>query len=136
MLSPALPSPTLLHSTLPIPPSLYRTFPIIPFNIPSPLLQCTILYHPLYPTVPSPPLCLINNHMQSVFIPVSPALLHTIIPSPPLYNPLPCLTPLHSTIPYLPLYPTLHSPLPYPTLAYSTPFYPPLPFYPNLHILP
>ena len=140
---PALPCPTLPCSTLlyPLhPPSLYPTFPTIPFNLPSPLLQCALPYHLLYPTVPSPPLCLINNHMQSVFIPVSPALLHAIIPSPPLYNPLPCLTPLHSTIPYLPLYPTLPSPPLYLTLLWPTPLHSTLPspftltymYYPSL----
>ena len=60
-----------------------------------------------------------------------PALLHSTTPSPPLYNPLPCPTPLQSTN-HTFLF-TLSSPLPYPTLPYSTSFYHPSRYPTPLH---
>ena len=85
----------------------------------------------MYPTIPSP-----LPYRTSP--PLCPTLPYFITLSPPIYNPLPWPTPLHSTIPYLPLYPILpyptlpltllystllHSILPSPPLPYSTPQY-------------
>ena len=111
-----------LHSTLPS-PLLHHTLTIPPSPTP---LYCPLPFSLLYPTMP--------------FTLPNPTPHYPTIPCPtPLY-PIPCSSP---DLPFTVLYSTIVSPsllcLPiYCTIPgpYSTPLYPPLPFYLNLDLLP